>query len=510
MEHMQPCYILLFHSDEADKNSLLEEVQKSYALVDINSTRELFYMYRNQENIDTGLLITDLQDEDEIDQIFETLSDFDVYLIADYPFEPENDNGNSIAHFSSIYDCLSYLSIQAPDTHMEPPPMETGEHGLPDNVSPIVPTQTMQVENGQVATDPENADNGSALTDLPEWDDIEESIETITEYKAIQREKLGTTSSVDGKEPVLESSQKKGTEGVVYKENPYYLRSRNLQKQLFTRQQWDEHKMIGVWSPLHRMGVTSLTINFAFFLAQNRIYTAVLEGLTAQHAMKDWLKRYTPIPQNWSSYANAIQTDATNTLDTEWKYKNVLFLPLDQKDSHYVWNSPSLESYMSATKIIDVTLVDLPTGEMANYTTASLHYLDELWIVVDDAIQETLAWKSYIQNLREQVDIPFHLIFNKHYLFSQDKRIEKEMGIPIITCMPALHKETMQNYYENVPLYFKQETHEKMQEPFIDLAKHLFSGDFTIAGTELFNKHGKWTDRILRPLRTRFAPLKDN
>lgn len=287
---------------------------------------------------------------------------------------------------------------------------------------------------------------------------------------------------------------------VQYQENAYFKRSRNLQKQVFAKQKWEENRMIGIWSPLHRAGVTSLTMDFAFYLAQNRIYTAVLEGLTEQHALKDRLKRFTHVPAKWESYARAIQTDS-NANHSEWTYRNVKFLPLNQEDSKYEWNSLSLESYMTTTKIVDVTLVDLPTGKMASYTSDTLHYLDELWIVVDDAIQETLAWKSYISDIEKNVGIPVSLIFNKAYPFSQIKRMGKELGLPVIATSPSLHEETMKNYYENIPLYFQLEVQAKLASPFLELATHLFGGAFEVKESVMEPKTNNWLTKIMKPLK---------
>ncbi|MDX1807184.1 MAG: hypothetical protein R3267_09180 [Paenisporosarcina sp.] len=300
---------------------------------------------------------------------------------------------------------------------------------------------------------------------------------------------------VDKIEPIEEVE-----EGPIhYEENVYFKRSRNLQKQL-SKQKWEENRMVGIWSPLHRTGVTSLTIDFAFYLAQNRIYTAVLEGLTEQHSLKDRLKRYTNVPRHWESYAKAIQTDGVAN-QSDWTYKNVTFLPLDKEDSKYEWNSMSLESYMTTTKIVDVTLVDLPTGKMASYTMDTLSYLDELWIVVDDAIQETLAWKSYIKEFQQNVDIPISLIFNKTFPFSQSKRLGKELDLPVIATLPSLHEETMKNYYENTPLYFQESVQEKVAPAFYEMATHLFENKFEVVQRTQEATQTWWLKKIWKPLK---------
>ena len=304
-----------------------------------------------------------------------------------------------------------------------------------------------------------STDKSIENNDFPEPKEPEANIQNKMEISGLEKKKQ--------KSPTIQ-----------YQENPYYIRSRNLQKQIFSRQKWETHKMIGVWSPLHRIGVTTFTVNFAFHLAKSRIYTAVLEGLTEQRALIDWLKRYTRVPDDWISYAKAIQLDG-KTENTDWTFHNVKFLPLDHDDSKFVWDTMSLESYMTTTKIIDATLVDLPTGKMSSYTLDTLHFLDELWIIADDSFQEMLSWKGYIQDLSKQYNLPFFIVFNKTFPFSQAKRLAKTLDLPLLTKIPALHEEVMRNYYESTPLYFIETVSEQLEQPFSDLTKHLFGEEFT-------------------------------
>lgn len=265
------------------------------------------------------------------------------------------------------------------------------------------------------------------------------------------------------------------TEQLLYEEVPYHIRARKIQKKMAS-QRWEGHHTVGVWSPLHRMGVTSFVINLSLFLAEHKIQTAVLEGLTDQHALKSWLERYTSVPSDWISYAKALLVDS----DEEWKwiYQNVMFLPLDKEDTIRKWDANALATYMTTTNKIEMTLVDLPTGKMTSYTEDSLHYLNELWIVLDDSSQEILAWKEYIQAIKKRVNIPIFVVFNKAYSFSQVGRLCKELQIPLLVQLPPLHEETMLNYYENKPLFLKQEVREKLEPKFMDISKHLFGKEF--------------------------------
>lgn len=344
-----------------------------------------------------------------------------------------------------------------------------------------------KMENGQI---PGEYQIQTPFFDHEDDERLQEQLKSITEVA--NKTKKGEEKSAAP--PISKEN------AIVYEENPYHKRSRHLQKQVFAKQKWENHRTIGVWSPLHRMGVTSFTINFALFLAENRVYTAVLEGLTEHHALKSWLQRYTSIPSNWSSYANAIHSDGLSN-EIEWMYRDVMFLPLDTNDPQFEWNALSLESYMTTTSNVDITLVDFPTGKMTTYTEDSLHYIDELWILIDDAAQETLSWKEYIQKIQQQINVPIYLLFNKTYKFSQVKRLSKEYQLPLLTELPALHEETMRNYYETNPLYCKKEVQEKLQVSFSQLGKHLLGDEFVINEKIPSTQKKKWPAKMLKILK---------
>lgn len=396
--------------------------------------------------------------------------------------------------------------------------VEVSKEGNPPEKEKEQETEKVIEEPSQETIDTEQVEQTPVSTTIPIFENDEERLQdklkTITEVanktKAIDdkkekgKQEIKTIKFEKKKStpvPIEKTDSTSTTENpIVYEENPYHQRSRHLQKQVFAQQKWENTRTIGIWSPLHRMGVTSFTINFALFLAENRVYTAVLEGLTEQHALKSWLQRYSSTPANWSSYAKAIHSDG-HINEIKWKYRDVLFLPLDTKDPQFEWNAMSLESYMTTTKNIDITLVDFPTGKMTSYTEDSLHYIDELWILIDDAAQETLAWKAYIQNMKQKTQIKIHLIFNKKYDFSQVKRLSKEYNLPLLTELPALHEETMRNYYETIPLYDKKEVQEKLHKPFTELAKHLLGENFIIHEKVPSAFPIKWPTKLLKILK---------
>jgi len=402
-------------------------------------------------------------------------------------------NGNSIDECYSIDEVIKLLEIEREETNDE----YTNNYVL-GNVDDV----DDEVEGGNLHI---------TKTDMDTDNEVHASLHHITEYKnempnpealvepvppssihTAENKKVETKTQIEVPVEVNALSVDNG--------NLYNERSKNIQRGLFKDKAPDNHRTIGIWSPLHRTGVTSLTMNFSMFLAENRIDVAVVEGITNQFAMKDWLKRYAPIPSNWISCAKAIQTDVS-AINSKWKYSNIMFLPLDKSDSQYEWNTLSLDAYMNTSKVkdIDVTLVDMPTGEMAHYTIDTLEHLDELWIVVDDAIQETLAWKKYITDLKKSTKLPMYIIFNKEYSFSQTKRIEKELAVPMITTIPSLHEETMKNYYEKEPLYYQDEVKELVKVPYTVMATHLFKGDFTPKKKTDSILDSNWLKRILAP-----------
>jgi hypothetical protein len=282
-------------------------------------------------------------------------------------------------------------------------------------------------------------------------------------------------------------------------EELFRKRSRNLQKQLFTHYTRDDHKMIGVWSPIHQIGVTTFILNFAIFLENNRINTSVLEGITQHYNLKNLLARYTKIPANWVSYAKAIHQDNI-TKESLWLYRNVKFLPLDFDDMQHKWDEISLDSYMNTTKVVDVTLVDLPTGAMSNCTLDSLKYLDELWIIVKDSYHDVLSWKEYIHLIQKQSNLPFRLIYNQTYPFSQTDRLSKDLAFPLLTQIPSLHEEAAKNNYESVPLYEKEEAATKLEPSFTDLAKYLFGEQFETANKYEPMPKKNWLSKALKRL----------
>lgn len=387
---------------------------------------------------------------------FKTLEDVEIFL------------GNPDQYPASF---LQYIEVDE-DVEMEEMSQDTQAGHYSETNSLTASVENIKEEEITAGPSEESETHSSGITSIVELELNETTYQAkqmnikgpaITEL--LEREKENSEDS-EGKEPAVP------TQIIDYNENPLFTRSTKIQKQAFSRPIKEHHKTIGLWSPIHRMGVTTLTINFSIYLAQNRVNIAVLEGLTEKHMLKDWLKRYTEIPANWNSYARSLQMD-TDPKKIQWFYKDAYFLPLDSEDKNFKWTPPAIETFMDSIKIFDVAIVDYPTGKAASYTEQSMTGLTELWIVVDDDFQQILSWSEYISTLQKKLDIPFYLIFNKKMDFSQPKKLADKLGIELLVEIPSLHEVTMRNYYETKPIWETVEGRQGLEEPFSKLFKHV-------------------------------------
>lgn len=265
-------------------------------------------------------------------------------------------------------------------------------------------------------------------------------------------------------------------------------RALEIRKNSFFKASWDRNKTIGVWAPLNRTGVTTFVMNYSIFLGMERVPIAVLESLNPNHIIKTTLKRYSEIPNGWNSYATALHKSEISSDSVVWSYNGVHWLPLDDNDTSHKWNYDTLYHYINNVKYFDVVLVDLPTGKMESYTEHTLELLDELWIIVDDAFQQTSAWKKYIHCLIGKYKLKSYLVFNKKLPFSQDQRLASELDIPLLSSLPCMHYEVQKNYYEKTPIIEQHTVYQQLKEPFITISKHLLGDSFDVKEKGLIHK----------------------
>lgn len=261
-------------------------------------------------------------------------------------------------------------------------------------------------------------------------------------------------------------------------ENLWVQRATFIRKKVFSQASWENNRTIGIWSPLHRMGVSTFVINFALFLSKLHVPTAVVESLTEYQILKTTLKRYGSMPENWVSVVQALQDSTIPVENVKWTYRGVHWLPLDDGDVSLTWDKDILQSYLCNVKYFDIVLVDLPTGDMKPYTLDTLEYIDELWIMVDDSYQQILAWKKYINNIQTDYDLTIKLIFNRHTSISKERNIETGLEIPLLTTLPDLTKFIYLNYYDNKPLIDSNHVFSFLKEPFRCLAIELLGNNY--------------------------------
>lgn len=321
----------------------------------------------------------------------------------------------------------------------------------------------------------------------------------ITEKNTDSSSEQENSKDKDELKPTSENNlfQNSANQALEDDETILYYRAKNLQKHILTQKK-QEHRMIGVWAPLNKAGVTNFVINFSIFLASYNLNVSVLEGLSVQAKLKEWLLRYSNMPKNWVSYASAIYGNDSETKEINWEFKNVKFYPLDNEDFEREWNQTELEIYMETQKVVDITLVDLPTGKMTPMIEMSLQYLDELWILGDSTIPEIFTWKEYIKNKKIEIGIPFYFIFNSSYHPEHGNIIAKELDLPLLVHLPPLHKQIMENYFEKQPIIEKREALEKLEPPFLQLVKHIFGEDFQKEPVQVHEKRNilrnNWTN----------------
>lgn len=232
------------------------------------------------------------------------------------------------------------------------------------------------------------------------------------------------------------------------------------------------NRTIGIWSPLHRIGVTTFVLNFAIYLASQKQDVTVLETLNNDQFLKTFLNRYSTTPGNWQSYISALYKDAPNK-NVRWTYKGVKWLPLDYGDHKLSIDKETLDLFIGRLKAFDYTLVDLPTGPFMNYSKDILHNVDELWILCDDDYQHLLKFKSYIHNLTGIYEFKPLLIHYKTFDFSHTDEISMQLDLPVIAKFPALYREAHANHYSNAPLISLKDSKKVLNTPFSALFEHL-------------------------------------
>lgn len=343
--------------------------------------------------------------------------------------------------------------------------------------------------------------NGEDLLDDLLVEDADETIHSNENSK--ETEEL---PAIDEKNEMVEKTETKPIPSKKENQpNPEELAKIELQKQ---RKQYEEKiislrealdipvwkkrqiqsKSIGIWSPLHRMGVTTLTVNIALYLASLSIPVAVLEGITKNLKIKSLLEIYSNQKRNWISYNTFLEEDHHKVKNTIWTFKDVNFFPLEERDLVSKWNEQKIYYFMNGLKFHDILFIDFPTGEMAPYTVESLQYVDELWIVMNNDLLSMMEWKEYIkQTVKPKVDV--YGFFLDAYPFNKPKKLVEQMDLPFLSSLPTLYEEVTRNYYEAIPLIEHEGVYEKIENDLLVILEH-FTGEKPKKGSQLEKENG--------------------
>lgn len=396
-----------------------------------------------------------------------------VVLIADggKQFPPE-ENAHRVANIQEfagwlfIENLSNYKSVTNSQKKSEPQKKSPKSTNIFDSDSGTV----YEKGEGSNKKNRENIPVVNPSTDTKK--DVPSEIEEILDDEEKGKEENSQTTN--NTESIVLQEKQEGSE----LEDEVALRAREIRKKTFHRTSLDNNKTIGVWAPLHRAGVTTFILNYAMYLGSQKFQCCVIEGLNENQLLKNLLKRYTPEPEYWTSYARALHTNGLNSDHIMWSYKSVLWFPLDDKDIHLDWDYHRLYHYINSVKYFDIVLVDLPTGKMEDFTLHTLEHLDELWVIGDDSFHQNVAWKKYVHQIAEEHNLNVSLIFNKKYSFSQEKRLAEKLELPLLASLPPLHEVLQRNSYESKPITENKEVLASLLVPFEGLTKHLVGSDF--------------------------------
>lgn len=235
--------------------------------------------------------------------------------------------------------------------------------------------------------------------------------------------------------------------------NQMVLQRKRVQQMLLNTKSNDDCKVVGVWSPAARQGVSTFTINYAHYLTEIGKSVIVLEGIRKAPYLKSKLKSYMTIEEDWLSYAHCLKNLELDISRAVINYKNVIYFPLDKSDLDLDWDAEFLRLYIKTISSVDVVLIDLENGPMSEYTRNIIEDLDELFIMIDDSIYENIAWKDFILRIQKEA-VNSKLLFNKCFDFSKFNDIKSFLNYEEIYKLPDLTYDALKNNYMSEPLIY--------------------------------------------------------
>lgn len=276
------------------------------------------------------------------------------------------------------------------------------------------------------------------------------------------------------------------------------------------------NNVIGIWSPIRGIGVTTFVMNFAFHIGDHkRLPISVMEGLKNQPMMYRELERISTIdkiaPSDWVSYVSFLNNFKRNEGPKEVlaaksviDYKGVYWFPLgkgreDYRDSVI----EDIPYYLTLTNPKDVLLVDLPNGEFKKDTRSTIKRLNELWILMDGSTDLIFSYENYLKQLQhENPHLKISIILLDYFPFVSEKLIKKRFDFPILTKLPDLNDEIRKNKYERAALMDNPAVESLLQKSFAHLGVHVYKNSYKQENNFSEKKTSqKFFDQFIKKLR---------
>lgn len=366
------------------------------------------------------------------------------------------------------------------------------EHDFLKN-SHILTFQESTIDNLYMALESFPSDNGSFTVNNPLLDktsgqkDEESKLEKIDDEETIENASLNEVKDQLTKKSLLQKDEFEVIENRA-------IRIREEFASPIWKKRQMKPKTVAVWSPLHRTGITTFTINFALFVSQFYLPVAVIEGISRQISMQSYLSTYMNKPTNWLSYGSYLK-DGGSPEQLKWSFHDVQFFPLSVSDLQYEWTDREIGIYVESLKFYDLLLVDVPSGEISEYTQELLHQVDEIWLIVNNDLIGFNQWKKYMNRMLPEKKT--QIIFFDNFPESQPEKIADTLGYPLLESFPSLYQEIAVHHYKQKPLYFFEGVQKKVDTSFANLLAHLTNKKISIEENNI-KRHSSFFDFILK------------
>lgn len=231
-------------------------------------------------------------------------------------------------------------------------------------------------------------------------------------------------------------------------------------------------KVIGVWSPINRVGVTSFLTNLAVFMANYSISISVLEGVSNTPKLYSYVQKFLKIDERWISLSDYLINPNLTTQHIPLHYKGVTFFPFNRNNYKCFTDNIMNRYYIEGLRFFDLVFLDIPSDPMVKHTLESLKHIDELWILCNnDVYNYNLASKFIIQKINPKVETK--LIFIDQFEFSKPKIIQKMFESDILFEFPSIFEEVAKIQYSNRLFIEDDATFAKLKPGFEHIMNYL-------------------------------------